>query len=404
MKTFPVILWLLVWGGMYSAGIYQILSPNFMASPTQFLREIRVFFPILAAYLGFSTVVVLKSWEIPLRKGPLGYLFLYGLTGLIFFFLSPRPIIALYWASVYLSVAVVVWVAVNQSEPLEQARSLIHLNWIIVVMILFLLLLGPLRPILMGGVNLRHYRLPFLGIMTANGVGRFAAIVGLVSLLRLRLASASWRFFWLLPLGGSIIALSISHSRGAILGFALASPVLLWIGRKRWWLVLAGPAVAYLVWVSGFQWRAGGIYERFVSLSGRESVWKGSLELFYQSPVFGYGFHADRLLLGGKHMHNAYLHALLQTGMVGTFFFVGAIFLVWKLVFRYQLFRQNPEVPAADRLLITESIAILIFFTFRSFFESTAAFYGIDLLILAPIFAYLSIWVQSGKKAASANR
>jgi hypothetical protein len=56
MKTFPVILWLLVWGGMYSAGIYQILTPDFMANPTQFIREIRVFFPILAAYLGFSTV------------------------------------------------------------------------------------------------------------------------------------------------------------------------------------------------------------------------------------------------------------------------------------------------------------------------------------------------------------
>jgi hypothetical protein len=32
------------------------------------------------------------------------------------------------------------------------------------------------------------------------------------------------------------------------------------------------------------------------------------------------------------------------------------------------------------------------FMTVRSFFESTAAFYGVDLLLLMPAMAYIQVW------------
>jgi hypothetical protein len=39
-----------------------------------------------------------------------------------------------------------------------------------------------------------------------------------------------------------------------------------------------------------------------------------------------------------------------------------------------------------------QSVLILGFLTARSFFESTAAFYGVDLLLLVPAVAYIYQW------------
>jgi len=48
--------------------------------------------------------------------------------------------------------------------------------------------------------------------------------------------------------------------------------------------------------------------------------------MFPESPFLSYGFHADRFLLN-THAHNSFVHALLQTGAIGTIPFLLALLL-----------------------------------------------------------------------------
>ena len=130
------------------------------------------------------------------------------------------------------------------------------------------------------------------------------------------------------------------------------------------------------------------IPEEFYRFSGRQAVWSDGWELFKKSPVIGYGFHADRLLLG-THMHNSVMHAMLQTGVLGTVPFVLAIILAWILVLRLVL--RLSSISASDKHLVIQCAGVLAFLTMRSFPESTAAFFGVDWLILAVILFYVQI-------------
>ena len=130
----------------------------------------------------------------------------------------------------------------------------------------------------------------------------------------------------------------------------------------------------------------------FFYLSGRTPVWIAAWGLFEQSPVLGYGFHGDRLVLG-THMHNAYLHALFQTGVIGIMPFIGALLLGWVLF--YRAVRNLPYLPQVHKHLVIQTAGILALFSVRSIPESTGAFYGIDWILLAPLLLYLQLVNQS---------
>ena len=126
----------------------------------------------------------------------------------------------------------------------------------------------------------------------------------------------------------------------------------------------------------------------FYSFSGRQAVWSDGWGLFKDSPVWGYGFHADRLILG-THMHNSVMHAMLQTGLLGTIPFVLAIVFAWILLLRLVL--KLPVLASSDKHLVIQCAGVLAFFTMRSFPESTGAFFGVDWLIIAVMLFYLQL-------------
>ena len=88
-------------------------------------------------------------------------------------------------------------------------------------------------------------------------------------------------------------------------------------------------------------------------------------------------------------MHNSVMHAMLQTGVLGTVPFVLAIILAWILVLRLVL--RLSSISASDKHLVIQCAGVLAFLTMRSFPESTAAFFGVDWLILAVILFYVQI-------------
>ena len=118
-----------------------------------------------------------------------------------------------------------------------------------------------------------------------------------------------------------------------------------------------------------------------------EHVTKINLEPTFEfRQIFGYGFQADRLLLE-THMHNSVMHAVLQTGLLGTIPFVLAIVFAWILLLRLIISLKSLSTP--DKHLVIQCAGVLAFFTVRSFPESTGAFFGVDWLIIAVMLFYL---------------
>jgi O-antigen ligase len=130
------------------------------------------------------------------------------------------------------------------------------------------------------------------------------------------------------------------------------------------------------------------ITNNFFKFSGRTAVWVEGWRLFKTSPLIGFGFHADRLMLG-THLHNSMLQALLQAGLIGAIPFVAAVIFGWVSFFRIVL--KLAQIPVAHKHLVIQCGGVLAFLTMRSLPESTGAFFGVDWLILAPVLFYLQV-------------
>ena len=115
-----------------------------------------------------------------------------------------------------------------------------------------------------------------------------------------------------------------------------------------------------------------------------------------ESPILGYGFQGDRLLLG-THMHNSVLHSLFQTGIMGVIPFVAALGLGWFLLI--VVLRKLGSLPPVHKHLVIQVAGILVFLSLRSLTESTGAFFGVDWLLLAPLLLYLQVVSRSLRRA-----
>ena len=148
--------------------------------------------------------------------------------------------------------------------------------------------------------------------------------------------------------------------------------------------------------LSGIRFQKG-----FFTLTGRTAVWAQGWQLFKLSPLFGFGFHADRLLLDGQHMHNAFMHALVQTGLIGTIPFVGAFLWGWILLFK--ALRNRARLPAVHKQLVIQAGGVLAFLSLRAIPESTGAFFGVDWLLLSPLLLYLQVvnYAHTGREATA---
>ena len=126
----------------------------------------------------------------------------------------------------------------------------------------------------------------------------------------------------------------------------------------------------------------------FLNLSGRTLIWGVGWDFIKQSPILGFGFHADRLVMG-THMHNTIMHSMIQTGVVGTIPFAGALLLGWLLVLK--AIRRLNQLPESHKHLVIQTAGILLFLSIRGIMESTGAFFGVDWLLLAPLLLYIQV-------------
>jgi len=387
-----LVLWGMSWGGVFT-GLYNLTPPPSIHDPLAFFQGARALLPVMAAYFCLLWALATRA---RFRFGPtsLGFLCYYGALGLLAsVFYSPDKVTALYWGSEYLAPLLVAWFITDRPEPLAILRTILRLNAAIVIFLMAAVLPEAYRYGFGRATRFEIYMLPFgLGEVRANGVGRYAIVVLIIAFVSLATTSGKKRLLWLAPAVPALFLLMQTQSRSSLLGLAVASTLFVLIKGINLRFLVAGPVAAYAIWVSGFTWRAKGELSSLMFLTGRDSTWQKGLERIGHSPFFGWGFHADRLLLDSEHMHNSYLHAAIQAGTIGALLFAAAVVVLWVFLFRSGVVRRIRTVEGPDQGLLMQSVLILGFLTARSFFESTAAFYGVDLLLLVPAVAYIYQW------------
>ncbi len=396
-----IALWLLTWAGIFT-GLYNVNSPYFFRDPLAFFQGARAFLPLLAAYICLLWILAVRS-RFPFMKTPLRYLISYGLIGLLSsLLLSPERLTALYWWGAFMSPLFVMWFVSERADVLDMMRRILRSNAIIIIFLLVILLPEAYRFGFSAASRFQFYLLPFgLGEVRANGAGRYALLVLIIAFVELVTTMGKKRILWMTLIIPSLFLLMQTQSRSSLLGLAIVSMLYVLIKGINLRFLLVGPVASGVIWLSGIQWRAQGEIGSLMFLTGRDYTWKRGLSQIKESPFFGWGFHADRILLDSEHMHNSYLHAGIHSGVLGSILFAATIVSLWALIIRGGLLKRIRHVQGHDQNFLMQSVLICGFLTARSFFESTAAFYGVDLLLLVPAICYLNFWLKANPEVAA---
>ena len=260
---FPLALWMLLWSGLQSGSIEDITHSD---NPRLILNRLRSIFPLLAGYAALIIILVKVAQRTTPGfsiVGPLGLSIVYGLVGLAAATLSPQGTRALYWAGVYVSVPLVLWAVTWGGDSLGRAARLLNFNWFILVVIAVILFVIALLYIDLGAEILKPSAWPECNLygtwfkksseyLRATGVGRFAAIAGIIAIARI--LQGNWRLLWIPILVGAMMLLVSSGARTAFMGFGVAAILIIFLyGGRRSALALAGLVVVGLIltWPTG---------------------------------------------------------------------------------------------------------------------------------------------------------
>ncbi len=412
-------LWVLLWSG-YNTDLGHVMAPNFPANSTELIHGVRAFFPMLAGWVALLMIFARSSRLVPWIMGPLGLMLLYAVTGLVSSAtVSINPTDALYYGANYLAIILVLLAIVLVEDPLPDLLKVLRLTWIVGT-ILTLALLGAI-PIL-GSQAIVETEASPVGIRAYTGLGsimgmtgtrntgfaRYAAISALVALPGLmRKGKLVVRIIWGILFAASLYALIIANGRTETLAFVASVAIILAAEKaKRTVNFMVGTAAAVLLGLRGF-------YSRFylyltrtghfdLTLTGRTVTWQEGWRLLWKSPWVGFGFQADRYYLQ-MHMHNGFLHVLIQSGFLGGGAILIGLAIVWYFLIQDFFLRQ----PTDKSLIPPEIPAVFLFMTISSVAESTFAYYSAAWLLSAPIVAYaiaLHRKIQRALAAAARER
>ena len=397
-------LWLLIWSG-YNSGPWYVLRPNFPASNLELIHGVRAFFPFLAGWLSILYLLTQRKVRLWVFEGPLALMLLYAAVGAISsMLLSTEWFRALYWDLAYGSVALVGIAILSTDQPLETASSVLTLSGIIAVimtvgiMIGLPLIGGPSDPLAVNAMSGSYATSSFLGMAGTRNTGfaRYAAVAGLYALGRMWQGRTILRSFWFVVLLISGYCLIAAQGRSEIIAFMVGSVVILLLRRSRRMIfVVWGIGLAALMWSAHFFdrfWHYGTRTGHFdPTLTGRTVLWQEGWELFKHSPLIGFGFQADRYFPPHQQISNTLMHALVQTGLLGTLAFTMAMILAVVLMARLYIASQVRR----STVFRDEVPGLLAFFIVLSITESTA-FFSASWLLLAPVLTYIQVlaWQQ----------
>ncbi len=401
----PVILWVMLYVNINSGPWFLRSMPQ---SPMAAFHTLRAAFPIVILLL--APFVVQQSGPRNSLPKPLVLWGFYCLVAAVAGLVGPNPASAWYWAVAYLATLAAVSVWLRSGWPIARSLQLNHLTWFLTTVVLAvlvvvardaLLVVTPSGDISGYGLVNRVGPVGGMAMSRSSGMARFASVPGVIAYVMLWSDRQSLRrVFWGLLLFGSAALIYFMQSRGAIVGLAFALLVVTWfLGPRVRRFVLALLALCVMATVleavsPDFTQK---VYthltraqsaEDLTSMTGRTKTWAEAIPLIEKSPLWGWGFEAGRAF-GLEHLHNTYFYALMSAGLLGTVPFVWGLVLAWHSVYRIE--RSGVANRLGHRVGFVQAVGILAFFTVRGIPEVCGASYAVDLVVMVPAIAYLSL-------------
>jgi O-antigen ligase len=396
------IAWIAIWLGINSGLEFLMEIPVDMLGWIHFVRTL---LPLLILLFILPTLFSSRfSDEFP---GATQLWLLYGLIGAAMSILSPEPMQALYWAGCYLAVFAGMSLYLRSGDPLRRAVQLNYLSWFVAAIFLGALMYLA-RGILFTGAGFditaysAHAKMPValdMAMSRSSGMARFAAIPGVVCFIMIWTARGWRKIPFIAMTCGSAYLIWAFQSRGAMIGFAAAIAfAMLFLGRTPRYIGIC--LIVLLVAVGMGEIVSQDTYDQIVqhitrgqnteqvqTMNGRTELWDSAWQFALHNPL-GRGAQADRMFIG-EHVHNTYLYALLESGFAGAILFAAGLAWAWLMFLR--AVRSDVPDELGQRALLIQIGALLAFFTVRSIPEVSGAMYGVDLMVMLPALAYLSL-------------
>ena len=389
-----LILWVCLWLNL-NTGFWNIQSPS-SADDWQLLIRALLPFAVLPA----AGLLLLggRTPQFP-RNAPSCLLMAYGAIATLAAIFSPEPLWSLYWSMTFLATILVAWAFVDRRDPVESARQLLQVTWV-ATFIVAAILAYQARNSLFGDATSAYGGVmgDLGGLSRSSGVARWAAVPGLVCLVRAyHSRHPSLIAFFLGVAAVSFYIVYRMQSRGAVFGSvaALLFALLISSRMRRYALPYAAVAIVVILLLGSpnnlmsqitTYLERGQTREAFISMTGRTRAYEHGLVAFRDAPLFGRGQRADRLVIG-EHVHNSYLQALLNGGIFGAIPYVASWVVGWMLFFR--LHKIGARLSPEDRVCVLEAGTVMMFFTVRAIPETTTASFAVDLLVMVAVYVYL---------------
>jgi O-antigen ligase len=402
-----IVLWLLLWINL-DTGFWLIVKPDTI---DEWISAIRACLPFLVLPVSAFLLIRRSTLALP-GMAPSRLLLIYGILAAISGIFSPQPLWAAYWSVTYVATILTAWTFVDGRTPVESARTMLLVTWVFTFLVAAYL--GYTSSTLIFGHPMSAYSRPEAGLdkmSRASGVARWAAVPGLVCVVRAFysrrpiaivgfLAAACFCFFLVFRM----------QSRGAVFGCiaAIVFSIVLSTRMRRYALpsvilltvflfLLESPGVISQT-VSDYL-RRGQSDELFESMSGRTHAYEHGMRAFADAPIFGRGQWTDRLVFF-EHVHNSFLQALLNGGIVGAMPYFASWITGWVMFFRLR--NRWKFLSKEDQLCLLESGTVMMFFTVRAIPETTTASFAVDLLVMVAVYVYLeTLTLDLGRRQVS---
>ncbi|GEM_PF-5265274 len=253
-------------------------------------------------------------------------------------------------------------------------------------------------------------RLPALGFWDGGGYldnpNRLAAVYAPLALMGLALAIRGSRSrlqtaLWLGLALGSLAAVLLTQSRGALLGTVVAAGFFL--AMERYWKTLAIPLGGMLLFVGAVEVDLLPIRDftdRINSVEKRFGIWQSTLARIGQAPVWGEGWatsHSVYVEAYGRswiHPHNTLLTVALQAGLVGALLFLAVVGRwLWD---GYRLWGAHYSAAAG--------LTVLVYWLVHSLVENRFGLGGVNrewIYLLLPVALLAEAALRSGSTPAA---
>ncbi len=245
----PIFLWLLLWS-TYNTDMFRIFATAFSRSFFDLVHGVRSFFPFVALLLAIGILIKGKKISTDFLKGPLGFLFLYAVVGILASLLSKNIWLSLYWGILYISAMVVLLVFLEKPNAQKYISYIFYFNFFIAGTIalaltaVFFLQSGGFSFITL--IQFLQGRRPYEGINNIGaevltlgmagtrptGLGRYAGLTSILLLAHFWYPNKKIRIIFYSLFAVFFPILIFTRARTSVVGFALAILLMAFLKAK----------------------------------------------------------------------------------------------------------------------------------------------------------------------------